>query len=102
MREVVYTTQVKKGLKLYRKRGVSLAPFFEVIEKLERGEVLDPKFKDHQTQGTRHKERDCHIAPDWVLIYAVDGDTLYLLGTGPNQVVCPSSVPMVRNTIFMH
>lgn len=85
MREVVYTTQVRKNLKLYRKRGVDLAPFFEVVEMLERGEVLDPKYNDHQTQGTRHKERDCHIAPDWLLIYAIDQNTLFLLATGTHS-----------------
>jgi mRNA interferase YafQ len=85
MREVVYTTQVKKNLKLYRKRGVSLEPFYEVVGALERGEVLDPKYKDHQTQGTRRQERDCHIAPDWLLIYAIEGNCVYLFGTGTHS-----------------
>jgi len=85
MKEVVYTTQVKKGLKLYLKRGVDLEPFFEVVRMLERGEALDPKYRDHQTQGTKHKERDCHITPDWILIYAVNGNTLYLLATGSHS-----------------
>ncbi|MBA3075631.1 MAG: type II toxin-antitoxin system YafQ family toxin, partial [Anaerolineae bacterium] len=48
-------------------------------------EVLDPKYKDHQTQGTRRQERDCHIAPDWLLIYAIEGSCVYLFGTGTHS-----------------
>jgi mRNA interferase YafQ len=53
-----------------------------VIAKLAAGEALDAKFKDHAIQGDYVGTRDCHVNPDWLLIYAIIGDELHLVRTG--------------------
>jgi mRNA interferase YafQ len=46
------------------------------------GNPLPPRYKDHSLSGDWEHHRDCHIAPDWLLIYKIDGDDLYLVRTG--------------------
>lgn len=57
-----------------------------VIDQLASDKPLDSRLRDHALAGTLTGYRDCHIAPDWVLIYQRDADrqTLYLLRTGPH------------------
>ena len=52
---------------------------FDIIEKLANGEKLEPKFKDHNLSGDYSHCHECHIEPDWLLIYSVENDTLALL-----------------------
>ena len=77
--EVKPSNQFKKDLKLAAKRGYKIELLTEIIKKLANGEVLDPKYKDHQLSGNFGFYRECHIQPDWLLIYEIDGEQLILL-----------------------
>ncbi|MBN1535920.1 MAG: type II toxin-antitoxin system YafQ family toxin [Anaerolineales bacterium] len=82
MRAIVYSSKIKKDLKLYQKRGLSLAPFYEVVLKIAKGELLAPINQDHPLHGKLAGKRACHIKPDWVLIYALKKNEVMLYRTG--------------------
>ena len=63
------TTQFKKDIKLAKKQGKDTDKIFEVVEKLANDEVLEAKYKDHCLTGDYKDCRECHIEPDWLLIY---------------------------------
>jgi mRNA interferase YafQ len=65
------TSQFKKDVKRADKRGKDLAQLKAVLELLIEGEPLPPEFKDHPLRGNFTGSRDCHIEPDWVLIYTL-------------------------------
>ena len=77
--EIRFTAQFKKDLKLAKKQGKDVEKLFEVVEKLACGERLDPKYRDHELTGNYRGCRECHIDPDWPLIYEVIGDVLILM-----------------------
>ena len=77
--EVRFTNQFKKDLKLAQKQGKDTDKLFEVIEKLANGEKLDAKYRDHDLTGNYKGCRECHVEPDWLLIYEVMGDVLVLM-----------------------
>ncbi len=77
--EIRFTAQFKKDLKLAKKQGKDVEKLFEVVEKLACGEKLDPKYRDHELTGNYRGCRECHIDPDWLLIYEVIGDILVLM-----------------------
>lgn len=87
--EVKPSDQFKKDLKIAAKRGYKIELLTEVIKKLANGEVLEPKYKDHQLSGNFGFYRECHIQPDWLLIYEIDGTELilYLTRTGTHSVL---------------
>ena len=66
---VDFTTQFKKDIKLAKKQGKDTDKIFEVVEKLANDEVLEAKYKDHCLTGDYKDCRECHIEPDWLLIY---------------------------------
>lgn len=74
MRTFSRTSQFKKDVKLATKRGKDLAKFKTVIDLLIEGEVLPAQYKDHPLRGNFAGSRDCHIQPDWVLIYTLTED----------------------------
>lgn len=69
----------KKDLKLAKKQGKDLDKLFEVINILANGEKLDTKFKDHDLSGSYKGTRECHIEPDWLLVYEIDNNALVLM-----------------------
>lgn len=71
MRTFSRTSQFKKDVKLAGRRGKDLAKLKDVIDLLIDGDVLPPQFKDHPLRGDFAGSRDCHIEPDWVLIYTL-------------------------------
>ena len=77
--DLVYTSAFKKQYKLLSKRKFDLKLLDEVILTLQKGETLDSKYKDHYLEGTFRKHRECHIKPDWLLIYFIDESTLTLV-----------------------
>lgn len=81
------STQFRKDLKLIQKRGYDLRLLSGVIEKLANGETLPEKNRDHALSGNFKGCRECHIAPDWLLIYEVyERDLiLYLTRTGTHS-----------------
>ena len=85
--EIKPTTQFRKDLKRCQKRGCDMSLITEVIRRLAAGEALDPKHHDHQLTGACKSCRECHIEPDWLLIYEIDGTSLilYLTRTGTHS-----------------
>lgn len=77
--EVKFTNQFKKDFKLSKKQGKNTEKLLEVVETLAKGETLDPKYRDHQLTGNYRGCRECHIEPDWLLIYEIFGDVLVLM-----------------------
>lgn len=75
---VKYTTQFKKDFKLAIKRGLKIELLEEAITTLAMGEKLPDQFKDHALTGNWFKHRECHIQPDWLLIYRIEDDILVL------------------------
>jgi mRNA interferase YafQ len=72
------TAQFNKDYKLIKKRGYDLSRLEKVLLKLVSGEELDSKYKDHSLKGDYIGFRECHIQPDWLLIYAINDDKLIL------------------------
>ena len=79
---VKFTTQFKKDFKLAMKRGFKMDLLEDVITLLAMGEVLPDKNKDHALTGNWVGHRECHIQPDWLLIYYQTDTELYLYRTG--------------------
>lgn len=76
--EIDFTTQFKKDLKLAKKQGKNIDRLFEVVEILANGKTLEIKYKDHNLAGDYKGFRECHIEPDWLLIYRVYKNILVL------------------------
>jgi len=82
---IVYTTQFKKDYKRVKKQHKDINDLRIVIEKLSRREKLDVRFRDHKLFGRWDKYRECHISPDWLLIYRIADDDLILVRTGSHS-----------------
>lgn len=67
-----FTGQYLKDLKIARKRGLDETKLNEIIKQLISGEVLPAKNKDHALSGNYNGFRECHITPDWLLIYSLN------------------------------
>ena len=74
MLKVRYTAKFKKDLKLILKRGYDPKLFEEVLFLLREGKPLAEKYKDHPLRGIYTGHRECHITPDWLLIYKIEND----------------------------
>ena len=85
MKKLSQTTQFAKDLKRMRKRGKDLAKLKTVVAALARSELLDPRHRDHPLIGPWKNARDCHVEPDWVLIYTTDKHSLRLERTGTHS-----------------
>lgn len=75
---VKHTTQFKKDYKRAIKRGLDIELLENVISKLANGEALDEKNYDHALSGNWVGHRECHVLPDWLLIYRIDNNVLVL------------------------
>ena len=71
MRSFSRTTQFKKDVKRAEKRGKDLTELKAVLDLLIEGKPLPPEYKDHPLRDNFAGRRDCHIQPDWILIYTV-------------------------------
>ena len=70
----------KKGLKRMEKQGKDISLLENVVDTLAAGEKLDAKYEDHALSGGMYKNcRECHIQPDWLLIYRIDKGELTLV-----------------------
>ena len=77
-REMVWTTKFKKDYKLAIKRHLDIDLLDDIIRALSRGETLPEKNKDHELSGNWVGHRECHVQPDWLLVYRIDNDILVL------------------------
>lgn len=75
---IIWTTRFKKDYKLAMKRGLPIEELDDVIRTLARGEALPEEYKDHPLIGNWKGHRECHIRPDWLLIYKINQDFLIL------------------------
>ena len=82
MREIFYSSQFKKDFKRVQKQGKDLPKMKKVLEALVNEESLGEMYRDHPLRGNYAGARECHIGPDWLLIYEVTGNVLNLLRTG--------------------
>ena len=83
MLKLEFTTKFAKDLKLMKARGYNEDLLWAVVDKLLKEEKLEPKYKDHQLVNSRNNKnmRECHIEPDWLLIYRIDENELLLIAT---------------------
>ncbi len=72
------TTKFQKDLKRIKKRGYDISLLTDVIKMLAVGKPLPQKYRDHPLIGNYDGCRECHITPDWLLIYEINGEDLYL------------------------
>ncbi len=77
-----YTTQFKKDYKRIKRQNKKTEKLENVIKLLLSGRELEPRYKDHPLIGNWKGHRDCHVEPDWLLIYRITADDLYLERTG--------------------
>lgn len=79
--KVDFTTEFKKEYKKIKKQGKDLEKLKSIIEKLACGIILEQKFKDHKLLDNRKFRncRECHIEPDWLLVYRIEKTELILL-----------------------
>lgn len=88
---MIYTvrpsTKFQKDLKRLKKRGLKIDLLASVLKELATGRSLPKKNRDHLLIGDYQGTRECHIAPDWLLIYEIDHDNLilYLIRTGSHS-----------------
>ena len=85
MKAIFQTSQVKKDFKRIKKRGKDLSKLKEVVSVIAKSEVLEERHRDHSLSGKWSGSRDCHIEPDWILIYRVDDENLFLERTGSHS-----------------
>ncbi len=78
MLDLVTTAQFRKDLKRIRKRGYDLSKLDDILQSLQREELLPVKHHDHALTGDYIGFRECHVEPDWLLIYAIDKGLLIL------------------------
>lgn len=81
------TTKFEKDLKRIHKRGYNISLLTDIIKKLADGESLPEKNRDHNLSGDYSGCRECHITPDWLLVYEIDNGELilYLTRTGSHS-----------------
>lgn len=77
--EVKFTSQFKKDLKLAKKQNKDLDKLFDVVNILADGGTLDAKYRDHDLSGDYKGTRECHIEPDWLLVYEIKDEVLVLM-----------------------
>jgi mRNA interferase YafQ len=77
--EVRFTNQFKKDLKLAKKQGKDLEKMYRIVEVLANGERLSLKYRDHALTGNLKGLRECHIEPDWLLVYEFIDAVLVLM-----------------------
>ena len=81
MYKIVYTNRMKKDVKLMQKRGKDMNKLIKVLALLAEGNPLPAKYKDHQLSGNLSDFRECHIEPDWLLMYQIYDDILIISAT---------------------
>ena len=87
MLTIKYQTAFKRDYKRIKKRGYDVTKLAEVVDMLASGQELPAKYKDHPLIGDYEGCRECHIAPDWLLVYEMMEDELllYLTRTGSHS-----------------
>ena len=82
MRTIRRTSQFKRDVERMKKRGKDLSKLREILEKIISGQQLEAKYRDHVLVGQYRGTRECHIEPDWLLIYELAQRQVVLIRTG--------------------
>jgi mRNA interferase YafQ len=84
MLDIEFTSKMKHDVKRIKKRGKDLLKLHAALQILASQELVPQGYKDHQLKGEMHEYRECHIEPDWLLIYRIFEEKLILsaFGTG--------------------
>lgn len=85
MRTTSRTSQFKRDVKRIKRRGKDLDELKKVLQALVRGEKLASTYRDHVLVGQYKGTRECHIEPDWLLIYELAEDEIVLIRTGSHS-----------------
>lgn len=87
MLKIVPSNQFKKDLKLAKKRGYEISCLRDVVNMLACGQKLEDKYHDHRLTGNYSGFRECHVEPDWLLVYRINRDALelFLFRTGTHS-----------------
>ena len=78
MLDIVLSNQFKKDLKLIKKRKYNIELLEKIVDKLAKEETIPKKYRDHELTGNYKGFRECHIEPDWLLVYRVNNNELFL------------------------
>lgn len=81
----IFENSFKKDIKRLQKRGKEMEKLKNVINNLLDNQKLESRYKDHALTGNWNGYRDCHIEPDWLLIYKISGNHLYLVRSGSHS-----------------
>lgn len=79
MLKIYYTAKFKKDLKKAVKQGKDIDALEKVVDTLRERKELDPKYRNHNLTGTYRGLKECHIGPDWLLVYKIEEDKLLLI-----------------------
>lgn len=85
MRTIRQTSQFKRDVKQIQRQGKDLGKLKEVLESLVKDEKLSQKYRDHVLVGQYKGTRECHIEPDWLLIYELAESEVVLIRTGSHS-----------------
>ena len=85
MFQPIYTNSFAKDIKLAQKRGENIDKLKKIIELLVNKEPIPQKYRDHNLVGNFIGRRECHIEPDWLLIYKIDNDDIIFERTGSHS-----------------
>ena len=85
MKQLIWTTAFKKDYKRMMKRGKSDVPIKAVIRILAEEKTLEEKYQDHPLIGNYAGTRECHIEPDWLLIYQPKDEAIIMIRTGTHS-----------------
>lgn len=84
-RVIQVTAQFKRDYKRQLKRGKDMTVIKDAINRLARGDTLELKYRDHPLIGGYKGSRECHLEPDWLLLYELTHEELVLIRTGTHS-----------------
>ncbi len=85
MLTIIWRLQFKKDFKNVTKRGLKLEKLEHIVGELQRGNALPAKNRNHRLKGNYVNCLECHIEPDWLLIYQINDEELILMRTGSHS-----------------
>jgi mRNA interferase YafQ len=85
MLEIRIQNSCRKDMKRAEKRGKDMQKFWSVVARLREGSPLEPRHRPHRLTGIWYPFMECHIEPDWLLVYRIEDDVLVLSRTGTHS-----------------
>lgn len=79
------TSRFEKDIKRARKRGKDIGKLWKVVDRLLSKQPLDPRHRPHRLSGAWSRNWECHVEPDWLLIWDYEEDALVLVRTGTHS-----------------